>query len=77
MKKVRVVKEFVSKKNLKTLNDWSLKNYRENPNQYYDAHMDPDNPRSRFTTRLDNEVDHINENVFIKYPKIAYDILCK
>ncbi len=74
MKKVRVVKEFVSKKDLKTLNDWSLKNYRENPNQYYDAHMDPDNPRSRFTTRLDNEVDHIDENVFIKYPKIAYNI---
>ena len=74
MKKVRVVKEFVSKKDLKTLNDWSLKNYEENPDQYHDPFMDPNNPKSRLTTRLNNELNHITENVFINYPKTAYNI---
>ena len=71
MKKVRVVKEFVSKKDLKTLNDWSLKNYEENPDQYHDPFMDPNNPKSRLTTRLNNRTNHITENVFINYPKVG------
>lgn len=74
MKKVRVIKEFISKKELDILNKWSLNNFRENPHYYTSANMDYDDPGSRVTTRLANNIDHIDENVFINYPKVAYNI---
>tara|TARA_A200000159_G_scaffold33660_1_gene30281 strand:+ start:9086 stop:9670 length:585 start_codon:yes stop_codon:yes gene_type:complete len=74
MKKVRVIKNFALKEEIDALNKWSLKNLKENPDQYMDANMDYDDPGSRVTTRLKNEDDHVDENVFINYPKVAYNI---
>lgn len=74
MKRVRIVKNFASKEEIDVLNKWSLKNLKENPHQYMSANMDYDDPGSRVTTRLENEIDHIDEEVFIEYPKVAYNI---
>ena len=58
------------KEEIDVLNKWSLKNLKENPHQYMSANMDYDDPGSRVTTRLENEIDHIDEEVFIEYPKM-------
>ena len=73
-RKVRVIKNFASKKEIDALNQWSLKNYKENPHYYDSANMDYDDPGSRVTTRLNNSVNHIEEDRFIDYPQTAYNI---
>ena len=74
MKRVRIVINFASKEEIDVLNKWSLKNLKANPHQYMSPNMDYDDPGSRVTTRLENEIDHIDEEVFIEYPKVAYNI---
>lgn len=70
----KVIKNFVRREELKVLNGWCLDNFKNNPQYYKDAHMDPYLEGSRFTTRLSNKIDHKSKNIFINYPKVSYDI---
>lgn len=74
MKKVRVVKNFANPDEISLLNKWSLQNYKNNPGEYKDANMDSIRPKTRFTTRLDNDCDHQDKKIFIDYPREAYII---
>lgn len=60
MNKVVGLRNFLSDKNIKLLNQWTLDNCHEE--FFEDACMDPDNPGTRFTTRFSNDsiASHIN-----------------
>lgn len=71
---VKVIKNFVSGQELNDLNSWTLENFKTNPQWYHDACMDDFREETRFTTRLYNDIDHKEQNIFIDYPKQVYDI---
>ena len=72
--KPKVIKNFADKFEVGILNWWAIDNYRKNPHQYFDAGMDDEHPRSRFTTRLKPQQDYNDFDVDIKYPETAYTI---
>lgn len=74
MNYIKIIENFVDRPELDFLNSWSLNNFRNNPNQYIDAFMDPDHPKSRFTTRLRQTENHAKKQITINYPDIAYNI---
>ena len=71
---VKVIKNFVRRDELNILNIWTLQNFVDNPQWYTDAGMDLYKNKTRFTTRLANDVAHIKNGVYIDYPKTSYGI---
>lgn len=68
----QVIKNFLFEEEIPVLNQWTIDNWR---NPYFkDAGMDGNNPRSRFTTRMEN-FQVANESGFsINYPKVCYNV---
>tara|TARA_Y100000004_G_C8956302_1_gene431038 strand:+ start:2450 stop:3064 length:615 start_codon:yes stop_codon:yes gene_type:complete len=71
-KMVKVVKNFISNEEVKSLNQWTLKNYR---NRYFiNPKMDTYEKQTRFSTRQICDSGYPKFNDDIKYPKESYEI---
>jgi len=71
---VKVIKNFVTTKDLEQLNKWTLDNFTSNPQWFMDARMDNYKEKTRFTTRLHNDFNHKESNYYINYPQTSYEI---
>lgn len=68
----QIVKNFLFDDEIEILNNWTNKNWR---NPYFkDANMDENNPGSRFTTRMENDMIANESEFIINYPKECYNI---
>lgn len=68
----QIIKNFLFEDEIHTLNNWTLNNWQ---NDYFDdACMDSNNPGSRFTTRMNNELVARETGIVINYPKECYNI---
>lgn len=68
----KIIKNFLFQDEIHALNNWTLNNWQ---NDYFeDACMDSNNPGSRFTTRMNNELVARETGIVINYPKECYNI---
>lgn len=68
----QVIKNFLFEEEIDILNEWTRSNWKSP--YFKDAHMDAQNPRTRFTTRVENFQVAKDRGFVINYPKVCYNI---
>ena len=71
-KLVKTVKNFLTEKEIKVLNDWTLNHYEEP--YFMDPRMNKDDKQTRFTTRHAYSRCEEYRDYKVKYPKEVYDV---